>query len=291
MSSRISIGTRPIAGCTILLGMLALCASLPAQRIPARGFPVPVPNQPQKPAVLKMHVEGDWVTADITDCPMQKALQELADRTGIIFEVRSQDDPLISVHLYRVSLQEAIERIASGCNTMFFYGRGQPEPDRITLVRVFPRTNPVQQPSIIYLGSGVATKSNEDIETPEQALKALEGGGRIEYQLKAIEVLVNAKSDAAIDALIHCVDDPAPNIRIAAIQGLALLDAHRALPAILKRLKDAHPGVRQSAATAVGLLGDAKNLKNLKPLTSDRDAGVAQAAELAMRKLSATEKR
>jgi hypothetical protein len=238
-----------------------------------------------------MHVEEGRITADITDCPLQTALMELAERTGIIFEVRGQENPLVSVHLNRVPLQEAVQRIASSSNIMFFYGQGQTAEERITLVRVFPRTNPIPQPSIVYLGTGTVTKSNEDIETQEQALKALQESSTVEAREKAIDVLVNSRSNAAINALVHSMSDPEPAVRMAAIEGLAALGAHDALPGILKSLKDTHPGVRQSATTAVALLGDSKNLKDLKPLTADKDASVAAAAELAIRKLSAVEKK
>jgi HEAT repeat protein len=90
---------------------------------------------------------------------------------------------------------------------------------------------------------------------------------------------------------MNYISDPAPEIRCAVIEGLAALGAHEALPEILKKLRDANSGVRQSATTAVALLGDARNLKDLKPLSADKDPSVAAAAELAIRKLSAAEKK
>jgi hypothetical protein len=272
---------------------LVLCTTVVAQRPPSRGpqFQRSSPPQEQKPAVQKMRVEDGKVHADITDSPLQNVLQELADRTGIIFEVRSQENPLVSVHLDWVSVQEAIQRIASGSNTIFFYGQDKSGPERITLVSVFPRTNAVQQPGIVYLGTGGVTKSNEDIQTPEQALRILSGNADVEARERAIEILVSTKSDAAIKALRNSISDPAPEIRVAAIEGLATLGARQALPGILKSLKDPHPGVRQSAITAVALLGDARNLKDLKPLSTDKDNSVATAAEIAIRQLSAAIKK
>ncbi len=285
MNSRIRSSIHSTFFCLILLGPLALCSTLLAQRLPSR--PTPPPIQPQRPAVVKIRVEADKVTADITDCPLQKALEELANRTGIIFEVRGQDNPLVSVHLQRVSLQEAIQRIASSHNTIFFYGRNQQEPERITMVRVLPRTNPIQQPSIVYLGTGTVTKSNEEIETPEQALAALEGSTDQEERQKAIEVLVNTRSNAAINALMSFMFDPEPEIRAMIIEGLADLRAHSALPGVLRSLKDTNPEVRKSAAAAVASLGSAKNINDLKPLTDDKDASVAAAADQAIKRLSA----
>jgi hypothetical protein len=294
MNRRNTLSTRLIACALILFGTLIPCAHVSAQRVPGRGpgIAVPQPAKPSGPPVVKMRVEGDRITADITDCPLQKALKELADRTGIIFEVRTSDNPLVSVHLNQIPLQEAIQRIASCCNTMFFFGAGTSQSGPPSLVRILSRTPPVQQPAIVYLGSGVITKTGEDIETLEQAQKALdEGASPVQSRLRAVEFLVNAKSEAAIAALISSLNDPAPEIRAAAIRGLEVLGTHAALPDILKRLKDKNPEVRQSAATAVASLGDAKNLKDVKPLTSDKDAAVAAAAQLAVQKLSAAEKR
>jgi hypothetical protein len=200
--------------------------------------------------------------------------------------VRSEDNPPISLHLYGVSVQEAIERIASDNNTIFFYDKS--EPPRIEYVRVFPRADSSEQPGIIYLGTGVVTKSNDDIDTPGQALMVLEDGSSLEAKKKAIEILSEAGSVEGLEALLKSVSDPEPEIRIAAIEALAALGAHEGLSEILRSLKDPYPGVRQSAVTAVALLGDESNLNDLKPLKMDKDAGVASAAETAIQKLSAT---
>jgi hypothetical protein len=233
-----------------------------------------------------MRVDQDTITANIQNSPLQRVLGELAERTGIIFEVRREDNPRVSVHLYGVTLQEAIQRIASDNNTIFFYDSN--EPARISFVRVFPRGDSVPQPSIVYLGTGAVTKSNDDIDTPEQALMVLSEKASPEAQIRAIEVLSQSGGDEAIEALIKALSDAGTDIRISAIEGLTELDARETLAEIIKYLKDPHPGVRQSAITAVALLGDETNLNDLNPLRNDEDAGVAMAAETAIQKLSAS---
>jgi len=283
-------GDRSATFFLVLLFLGVACPAIPAQR----QFPVP-PNQlpgakVDKVSLLKMRVEEGKVTADIADSPLQAVLRELADRTGIIFEVRSHENPLVSIHLKGVSVEEAIKRITSGNNALFLYGQGA-ESERITMVRVFPRTAPVQQPGLVYLGTGTITKTNYTIDTPEQALKVLSTNASIQDREIGIGVLAKTRSDEAVKALMNCVSDPAPEIRVAALEGLGAMGAHAALPVVLKSLKDANPGVRQSAATVVALLGDARNLKDLGPLSLDRDASVAAAAEAAIRKLSAAGKK
>jgi hypothetical protein len=290
MNSRNSDRYRWTAFGLVFLLTIILCSNAPAQRSVRSNRP-PVPGQmpESKPSLLSIRVDANRITAHISDCPLQNVLQDLADRTGVIFEVRSHDNPLVSVHLDRISLQESIQRIATGSNAIFIYDKS--DPQRISMVRLYPRTSPQVQPGIVYLGTGAVIKSNDDIENPEQALKVLAESTKPEMREKAVELLVNAKGADAVKGLMNYISDPAPEIRSAVIEGLAALGAHEALPEILKKLRDANSGVRQSATTAVALLGDARNLKDLKPLSADKDPSVAAAAELAIRKLSAAEKK
>jgi hypothetical protein len=279
---------RSTACCLGFFLTLAMNSSVYGQR---PGFPE-FPNQPSrqsqsnKPAVQNIRVDNDRITADIVDSPIQSVLLELAERTGVIFEVRTQENPLVSIHIDRIPLKEAIQRIAIGNNTIFLYQEKNPE--QIRLVRVFPQKPAGLQPGILYLGTGVVTRLQNAIETPEEALKALAENAGDEEKEKAIAVLADNKSDTGIKALMNCMSDHAPGVRIAAIEGLAGLDVHEALAGIVKSLKDRHPGVRQSATMAVALLGDSTNIKDLKPLIRDMDPSVVAAAELAIRKLSVT---
>jgi len=279
-----------VARCVMLLLLAAMPLSAAQQ---PRRSPLPVGVQPPAvnlPSLMSMRVEDDRVTATIANTPLQTVLKDFADRTGIIFEVRSQQNPQVTVNLYGVSFEEAIERLTPEFNTIFFYDNASGSA-RITLVQVFPRVDSELQPSIVYLGTGVVTKTNDSIENAEQALKALEESKDAEVKERAVQILVNAKSEEGVRALIKAVSDSDPAVRVAAIEGLAALNAHAALPDILRSLKDRHPAVRQSAATAIALLGTAQNVKDLRPLSLDKDAGVAAAAETAIRTLSTSVKK
>jgi len=102
---------------------------------------------------------------------------------------------------------------------------------------------------------GLSQKTNDDVNTPEQAIRALAENARLEMKEKAIGILVRNKSDEATKALTSSLIDPAPEIREAAIAGLASFGNHDVLPEIIKCLKDKDPKVRLSAATAVAYLG------------------------------------
>jgi hypothetical protein len=297
----------------VMLFIIGICPVLLAQR---RGgmrmppdTPVPPPSrqQPSAPAVgiaqtssnqgndsytMKFHVEESGITIDLSNCPLQKALEDLAARTGVIFEIRTQDNYLVSLHIKTpIDLSSAIKRIASRSNTVFIYSDDPAAPQAIKLVKIFPAGTALAQPSVIYLGTGVVTKSNDDIENAEQAIKVLKESKDLALRQKAIAFLVSEKDEKAIDSLVQCISDEAPEIRIAALEGLAALNAQNALPEIIKTLKDANAGVRQSAVVAIALIGNYSNIADLRPLRSDKDVNVVAAAENAIRKLAESKNR
>src|SRR5204863_1782727 len=93
------------------LPLLALVAAARAQN---------PPTQPPPPEVLRIRVEADHVTAEIRSSPLRHVLEELAARTGIVFEVATAWNPLISLTLYKVPLQEAVQRVVGGGDSIFY---------------------------------------------------------------------------------------------------------------------------------------------------------------------------
>jgi len=233
-------------------------------------------------------MEDSRVSADIRNAPLPRVLEELAARTGIIFEVGLQDTAEVSLSLRGVGLREAIERIVAGRNCIYYHGPGEDGGEQIRFVRVFPRPGSVQQPSLRYIGTGNRTKTGDDtIENAEQALRALAQSGDVDVRQQAVEFLAATRSGTAEQALVLAAGDPAPEVRAAAIEGLAGLGARNPLHVIVKALRDENPGVRHSAITAIALLGDERNLPDLRRMLRDRDPSVVAAAEVAIRRLSA----
>jgi hypothetical protein len=249
---------------------------------PSQGLGLP-PSTKNSSLRLDMRVLEGKITADIVNCPLQKALQEMADRTGIIFEFRSHDNPTVSVHLNKVSQEEAIERIAQSHNIVLDYAQ---DDGHIKMAHVFPRAGTIQQPSLLYLGTGIVTKTNDDVDNPEQAIKALVENPRLEIRQKAIDLLKRNKSEEASKALLTAMNDQEPEIRLAAIGALVVFENHDAFPAILKCLKDTDPKVRQAAISVVVLWGNQKNIPDLRPLMTDKDAGIATEAQVAIEHLT-----
>jgi hypothetical protein len=273
----------------IFVSLLSFSEALAGQaRGVQRPAPKPRPVKPVLPAYMKIRVESGNVTAQIQNTPLPQVLEELAARSGVVFELGTNDETSVSVSFYNVGLQEAVQRLVEGHNSIFFYGRDPAGASRIEFVRILQReAGPQQQVSIQYIGSGSVTKTGEDrIETTEDAFKALAESENIDLRQQAIEILVASKEEPAVQAVTDALDDQAPEVKVAAIEGLAALGARAALPQIILRLKDPHPGVRHSAIVAVSLLGDAVNIKDLLPMGRDKDPNVAAAAETAIKKLS-----
>ncbi len=269
----------------VTLPSYAQVARQPA-RIPAMMRNT-VPDEPQS---MRLRLEGQDVVAQIRNTPLQDVLAELAAWSGVVFEIESLENPKITITFYSeaaVSVDEAIQRLTGDNNSIAFYERDEAGQARVSFVRILTRTPRPTPPTLRYIGTGAITKRSDDIvDSPEQALAVLSGSANLTARQKAVEVLAAAKSAQAIAALQAVLTDPAVEIKVAAIDSLAGLGVHEALPKILPLLKDAHPGVRQSAVVAVGLLGDAKNIRDLRPLLKDPDGSVVTAANVAIQKLS-----
>jgi hypothetical protein len=266
----------------------------PGPKQPARGG-MAMPNRPGSPPVnqpaeavsMKMRMEGQDITAEIRNTPLQQVLDELAAWSGIVFEIGSQENPIVSVNFYRVPVQEAVERLTARENAISLYSQDSAGQNHLRFVRIISQVQRPAPPSLHYIGTGAVTKRSDDVvESPEQALAVLAGSTNLVARQKAIEVLVGVKSPESIQALMAVLADPAVEVKVAAIDGLASIGAREALPQILPALKDSHPGVRQSALLAVGRLGDASNVKDLRPLLHDPDASVAASADVVIQKLS-----
>jgi hypothetical protein len=246
------------------------------------------PRQPDEPATMRMRLEDQDLSAEIHATPLQQVLGELAAWSGIVFEIDSQENEKISVNFYRVSVQEAIQRLTKNDNSIEYYDRDQSGQSRLCFVRIISATPHPSPPTLQYIGTGTITKRSDDnVDSTEQALAVLAGSNNLVARQKAIEVLVASKVAPAVQALEAALNDPAVEIKVAAIEGLVSLGARETLPKILLALKDGHPGVRQSAVLAVATLGDVRNVKDLRPLVQDPDASVAASAEVAIQKLSA----
>jgi hypothetical protein len=271
------------------LGMMAMALQSFGQGArPQRVPPVTQPNRPEELASMRMRVEGQNLTAQIRATPLQRILEELAARSGVVFEIESQENPKVTISFYRVSLQEAIWRLTGSNNSIAYFDLDETGRNVPRFIRIFSQSLRPQAPSLRYIGTGAITKRGDDvIDNPDQALAVLEESTDLVARQKAIEVLVASNNPAAVSALKVALADPAVEVRVAAIEGLASLGARETLRQILPALKDSHPGVRQSAILAVSLLGDTGNLKDIRPLLRDPDGSVAAAAEMAIRKLSA----
>ncbi|MBN2337084.1 MAG: hypothetical protein JXP48_00980 [Acidobacteria bacterium] len=145
----------PFGALVLSLALSQALATHPTARAQPRQPNAPLSASTRKPAVLGIRVTDGRVTADIAECPLHEALADLAKRTGIIFEVRSEPNPYVSVHLRDVPMEEAIGRIVPDGNILFLYDGA--DPARIVLVRVLSGGGTAVQPGLLYFGTGKVT--------------------------------------------------------------------------------------------------------------------------------------
>jgi hypothetical protein len=288
----ISKTARRLVGLVVFLSWLGIPAlsafSQAAQsaRQPQRVLAKPQPT-PNEPAFMKLRLEGQDLVAEIRNVPLQDVLEELAAWTGVVFEIQSEENPPVSISFFRVPIAEAIQRLTGNNNSIVYYERDDTAQSQVRFVRIFARAPRPQAPTLHYIGTGAITRRSDDvIDSPEQAIAILTQSANLVSRQKAVEMLVNAKTADAAAALKIALRDKASEIKVAAIEGLTALGIHDAVPQIVPALKDTNPGVRKSAVQAIGLLGDSAHIKDLRPLLRDQDSSVAAAAEIAIQKLS-----
>lgn len=270
------------------LAILIFAGTLPAQSSRSRrGSSRITRAKPTEPPRMKIRVEEDRVSGEIRYTPLQEVLAEIAAWSGVVFEVPSLENEPVTITFYSTPLEEAILRVVGERNSLVYCEKGADGQNRVSLVRILGERGREEQPSLRYIGMGTKTKTLEDvIDTPEQALRILVESDNLIARENAVALLGDAPVEVALPGLTMALDDPAPEVVVAAIEALSGLGAEEALAQILRALKSSHPGVRQSAVLAVSLLGTSKNIRDLKPLERDKDASVSAAAEMAIRKLA-----
>jgi len=272
---------------TFSLALIFLSGPGSAQVRRNRRVTEPPPARPAEPSMLRMRYDAGYVTGEFRSSPLQNVLEELAARTGTVFELPYGLNPPVSMALFKVGLTDAIKRILRDTDYLIYYGSDPAGGNKPEFVRIFQKAAEGQAVSLRYIGTGVPTKTSDDyVETPEQALQVLISSPKAELRAQAVEVLASTRGEVAVEALISTLKDAAPEVRAAAVDGLAAMGATVALPGLVQALRDVHPAVRQSAVEAVALLGDSLNLSDLRPLLKDPDGSVASAAEMAVRRLS-----
>lgn len=88
----------------------------------------------------------------------------------------------------------------------------------------------------------------------------------------------------AVPALEHCLEQPDPELRIAALRALGALGAPTSVAAVGDQLADPSAAVRRAAAVAAGKIGSRPALEVLDRALEDDDVEVARAAATALRR-------
>ncbi len=125
-----------------------------------------------------------------------------------------------------------------------------------------------------------AAESLEQIELLgelEQLLRQAVEGARGE-RVKALFALEKARSERVYPVLLQALEDEDADLRAAAVQVLGRRHHPSTLKAVLKCLKDPEPAVRVHAAMALGAFGDRRLIPYLAAVLKARDDALVCAA-------------
>ena len=131
---------------------------------------------------------------------------------------------------------------------------------------------------------GAGDDRQEELNRLIELLKDTEKG--IEERVRAAFELGKLGDNAAVDALLHALNDKNLRIRAQAALSLGMLGDSKAIPALIESLdKDREAAVRCAAAVALGDIGDKRAHDALRKALSDRAPGVEAAAVESLGKL------
>lgn len=122
-----------------------------------------------------------------------------------------------------------------------------------------------------------ARVERERYDTPEEMASALEDRDP-EVRIRAARRL-DAEGEELVVLLGLMSDDPAPEVREAAARGLAAAEDPLAEAALVVRLDDPHPDVVVAAIESLVFVGDESLIPMLEPLLQHKDEEVRLAAE------------
>ncbi len=106
-----------------------------------------------------------------------------------------------------------------------------------------------------------------------------------EVRQKVMEVVGAIGGEPQLNAVVETVEDPDPNVQLAAIAALRNMQQRSGAPALRGKIADANPHVRAASARAIGDLGDKESVPLLIGLLRDPNGFVRGAAAEALGKI------
>ena len=216
-------------------------------------------------------VEGDQLSVSVNGLPVNQVLQEIAAKTGMVFDVKSDLEREITVKFSNMPLVEGLKRILSPDSFVFEYGKAtDSSPSKITKVIVYGT------------GSGTGTK----ISAPAGQKRASTddpgpGPKRVAQQEEEPEAEQSLKDYGEL------LKDPDPELREEAISDMVDDYGIEALPLLEKALVgDGNDEVRVAAASAIGGLEEERGIASLAKGLSDTDEDVRMAIVEALGEIS-----
>jgi len=259
-----------------------------------------------------IRITDGHLTADIIGSSLQKALEAIAQKSGIRIFLDGPTAEKVTIKFQNLPLDEGLRRLLHGKNAAFIYseasGGNTTSPARLDAVYIFtggsPGVSPDERglPKVNMVGERAVSDAPETQDTVLGAQEATSLGesqdkGSIEALTKvlfegpdpplreaAATALGQTWSESAVESLgLALLGDQEATVRASAARALGETWSEAALDVLTRSLLgDPNRYVRESVALALGEIGDADAVQALIQALQDQDMSVREGAAKAL---------
>lgn len=236
-------------------------------------------------------VESGLLTVSIKDISLVNFLDELANQTGIVFDVYANTDRKVTGHYSKIPLDEGLKRLLSPSNFIIIYMDKNDLSKKTEIKKIIVYDHfgdPSGQRTIKQTTQsdvGKEGRKTGEKRNKTDAAKSLEAYAE---QLKDVDPDIRADtvSDMADEygqaALIYLekalVFDGNDDVRAAAAEEIGGLDNEEGIEILAKGLNDPDEDVREAVMEALGEIGGQKALPVLRKALKDKNEDIREAA-------------
>jgi HEAT repeat protein len=172
--------------------------------------------------------------------------------------------------LMRLMKEGDVQRQARAAQAVYFLPKGEGLAARAEVGRIV-REEKISDVLIQALAEA------PDLEIIEKIMK--DKTSKPDLKMRILKVMANQGSERNMNAISACLDDPAPEVRIASVEAMGTIASEAAIPHLIRATQDSDPRVRNGAARALsGFPGDDAVVQALGKAIYDTDETVRKAA-------------
>lgn len=261
-----------------------LFALVMASAYPARADdPIANSNQAPPKGSIKVEMAGSGtIVLTATHATVSAALDALADKTGISIQYINAPDKRIALNCHGNTLKQVLGcLLGNGADLIFEYS-GKGIPTHVTVLASTFRDE-ASQPGLPVLTNtqAVAMAKPAKAQTPVEKALVMVSSENAEDRASGLELLGGAEGvddEALRGAYLAGLRDESGEVRAAALTGLAILDKGNSLGFLAEAMSDADPNVRLAAVD--GMAVNQESRPYLEEALSDADESVRLLAGL-----------